>query len=740
MINPQQPIRPSPGIGSGLQKTPVGPMNLSTPVPSRPSSVADYMNQLQKPMAGGSAYQEMQNLRNKLLPRNMVKPMDLSSSIPAQIQARQKVMGKNQEIDSANRKINSEMASQGIRYTQALMQQELAERSLYTRFAVDTLQRSADRVQEIKNMKIDPARYFKDMSSWQRIVGFIGIAAAGIMHARAGYDPNEVLIGINNIIEQDVEAQTRDLEGAKFEHQQLNLLDSQRLKIMGEHIDARDKTRANAAALVMAELAEMKSYESDQRKIASYDEISKDIAKTYIKHSIAAQFQKRALAEQIDKNSSAAIAMENFENSRERKAKANPNIRYSRITQSPPGDYENSIEGQTEASGGIVPDKTPDGQYNLTPEDKREFEHSYDLKKMARNMEYMNPAQRILASMNKDWQHKQADVDAYNRRFKIKTLSGATVYPSEELLADNPKLANDLQAKHQELIGDKSLLMQALKVTSHIGGLDNYLNSKYGDQIQSEGFSSPAEAANNYRQKLKDAGAFDRDVLELSADQRKEIFDKFTIPKNKKAGDARFTKGIKEAYALTGLTTEENDEIAGPVNKTLTQIRMLAARAISIVTGEESARKSDKELAFTFLAILGSKEIDAKFASEYDFKQRFQILSHVAAQFANSAVDELNNTLDAYVDGGGNQGGLPAGAQKFAAQYHLNKPSLYQNNHWINIADQLRKTRGVEFWDSSPFGQARKKYLDGLMGYVQLNEGHLKQAAQGPLNPDTGYR
>lgn len=718
-MNPSSLMGGRPGMGQGpsFQKMPMNSMAQTSPVPQPPDNFQDYMRQLQKPLGGTSALDQMTSLRNKMMPYQNVRPFDLSSKMTTQLKAAQQVQAANQTARKQNQALIADAVAGKAKYQRALMEQHLAERAMYTRFAVDTLQRSSDRVQELRNMRVDPSRFFKDMSSWQKIVGFIGIAAAGLMHARSGYDPNEVLIGINNIIEADVQAQTRDLEAAKLEHQQMSIIDNNRLQLMATEIDARTSIRANQTALVLSEIEEMRNYDANQAKLSGYDDISKGMLKSFFGEYFKAQMAKSAIGDQMQKNGYAERMKEGFQQYQKLTIAANPASATDEVPLTFPGDK--GVEEETEANGGVPPTHDPKTGQPLSPEKRGQFSANYNLKKMAREVNELPPSQKLYSlreSGGQNWQHKMNDRDAYNNDYGMKTLTGDIVYPSLFSTASETGKTTTLGYRDEYLneVGLNGLLQRGARVYTYIGGLKELASSKVGDKIQWGDYDSQKEAAYAELKGLS--------WENTTEEQRKEIISHLRIPEGKNIGDTVYGELSQEILKMTGLTTDKNAELAGAIHSTIGEIRMLTAAAIKIVTGEEGARKSDKELAMAFLAVTAGKDISGIAFSKYNFKQRLSIIQAMAEKLSHAGVAYSNEMIKKYVSFGGSDG-LPQGLQQFSGQFHLHNPTLYKNSHIINIIDKMEKMGAPTLWgNGTPFDRARKAYLDKFRGYVEQNK------------------
>lgn len=280
-------------------KQPLDSSKIGVPVPSQPGNYQEAMMELQKPLTNtNNVLQRAMEMKNKVLPYSTMPPLDLKKALRPQITKAQEIESNNMEEITSRRKTASELTDLGMKYNQALLQQELTERGLYTKQATEMMMASQQRVNKMMEMKVDPGRFFKDMPTWHKIVGFIGIVAAGVLNARAGYDPNQAFIGINNLIEQDVQAQTRDLEWAKYEHEKIDLMDSKKLALMADTIESRNHIRSNLTALTNAYIGKVTSHLTDQSAISNSNSLRNTLYKTAGQEIIKSMFTVAALKKQ----------------------------------------------------------------------------------------------------------------------------------------------------------------------------------------------------------------------------------------------------------------------------------------------------------------------------------------------------------------------------------------------------------------------------------------------------------
>lgn len=718
MVNPTQVQQQT---GQSL----VAPMGTRVPVPPKPDNFREYMEQLASPIRQQDTQAKIQEVNNKMQPYAVAPTVNLQRALGPQVNKLLSNETANQKKKMTNTKLLAGLNQEKIKYQQALLQQELAERSLYTKYATERLQASAARVEEIKKSKIDPSRFFKDMPTWQKIIGFVGVAAAGIMHARAGYDPNEVVIGLNNLIEQDVVAQTRELEMAKWEHQQININDVKQLGAMKELISSRSHIRTNLAALVLGEITDLKNAETDQKKASELGMLHQALAKSYIQKSVEDRFKEQALSNQIKSTVQLQVQKQAAEKFAGEVANANSNVILGPVM-AQPGDQP--IDEKIMA-GLPFPDqvKTGDGQVRaLTFQEKDLYRHSASLKGHAQDLESITDPKRLDVERDKvgDWKYTIRNLDVFSGKSPIRSLQGSKIY-SNWKMPDKQRTV-----LLEERRDNMDTMKQASTVAMMLGGLPIFLNQKVGDEIDlGEYFSDVDDGLTAARRKIQEFGV--ENLANLSTEQKKELL-KAVESVNASEGSKKYN-ALKKRLADAGVSTDAQVELLKAYAAVSLNIKMLTARAIAIVTGEEGKRKTKEEQEMAMRFLTGGPELNNWAYSDLNIFQRAAIIATGASSMATAGIETENLILGELIDPG------LGGHQIEAAKYKLNDSALYKNNKVINLIRELHLNHGLNLrpTDVESFQNAIKKWYDIQSVHVQQND--LYRKSKPMPDPDGNY-
>lgn len=719
-------MTPSPNVQkqNNPAAAPVAPMGGNVPVPPRPNNFGEYMNQLQQPIKQNNIMGKLQDVQNKIQPYTTTEPVNLNAALGPQVNNLLSNEVANQKKEMTNKKALAGLNEIRIKYQQSLLQQELAERSLFTKYSTERLQASAERVQNMKNMKIDPSRFFKDMNSWQRVVGFIGIAAAGIMHARAGYDPNEVVMGINNIIEQDVIAQTRDFEMAKFEHQQININDTKQLAAMKELITGRSHIRTNLAALALGQIKDMKDAEEDQKKASELGMLHQTFAKTYIQKAVEDKFQEKAIENTIKNSLALQVREEAGKKFAGAVTAANPSIVLG-MALAPSG--EQPYDEKFMATGTMPAQiKTMQGETRPPNSDEiRNIRNSAKVKTAAQDMDQTKDPKNldIKRSLITDWRYLIRNIDPFSNQPPLRSIQGAKIYANYNL---DQKTRQTLYSERQD---NMDTMSAAAQVALMLGGLPKFMNQKVGDDIDMGNFWSDIDDDYDAVQKKINSIGYGK-FMSFSPQAREEFLKDVVPDVDVSEGSDKYTSAQKRLADL-GVSKDKQRDILKVYAATSLAIKKLTARAISIVTGEEGKRKTKEEQEMAMRFITGGEELSNIAYSDLNIFQRMQIIATGSFGMASSGIDKDNIILNQLVDPGLNNN------QVEAAKYKLNDSSLYMNNKIINLIRELQKNHGLDVrpTDVTEFQSAIEKWLSEQDIFIKQNETYRTISPH--LNPDS---
>ena len=706
MIRPNQP---GPGVQLNAQQN-------SIPMQKRPVNFAEYMGELQKPLQFGNVGQNAQDISNRLKPYHNYSAIDLKKALPDQITSFFDTDQKNVDLVKKSKQAIANHANQAIQWQKAMQQENLAEQALYTKEATEQLMRSTDRIQDIRNHKIDPSRYFKDMSTWQRIVGMIGVATAGIMHGRAGYDPNEVVVGLANLIEQDIDAQEKELDSKKWEHQQISLNDKQKLMELSKSINARRNARSNMAALVTSELNEMRKNEEDKRKIAMTDNMTRALNKYIIKKNADSFFQQKEIDMQRSRQEQFDYQLYNYKQKTQAIVKEGGQEAYHNTTPIAPGQEEHNlmmayVNAPETANSVVKPDKQQYSQeeHELARMKARPIRLARAIKAEVNPYKKRELAKSLPSFFQGDEQTQLTITFAKNA---VNTIEGQTVYLSPTSNVKEIKSVVDL---NREFMTDGARALMALNGLRKLkGGAKTDFSERMQKMVDQESIHA------SIRREYGDVESFRK----LSKSEQRKFIDKSAA---KKYNDTEVASLLDQIQTATNIHFTEEQIKENPAALAERQVevylRAMVAKAIYAMTGDKSGRVSDRDLALTYLGALGISQIKGTTLFKYNLGQHATRIDAGLEALLAKGITHENNLLSQNV---ANYSGI--GVQKMAATYDLGNPKYYKNQKSINILNQLIKNHNLARRPSSieRLNDEIEKYLDEQKVFVTENEEYFK--------------
>ena len=576
-------------------KQPLDSSKIGVPVPTQPANFQEAMVQLRKPLqSNNTVLQRAMEMKNKLLPYSTMPPLDLKKSLSNQVLNAQKIQQKNVEEVQERRKAASDLADLGIKYNQALLQQQLTERGLYTKQATEQLMASQQRANEILEMKIDPGRFFKDMPTWQKIVGFVGVVAAGVLNARAGYDPNQAFVGISNLIEQDVQEQTRDLEWAKYKDEKISMMDSKKLDLMAETLEARNHARSNLTALTAGYIKNTMAYMTDKSAISNMNSLTNTMYKTAANEMIKALIESSALKKQSEKAKQMEwinAQHEEFVKRSWARFKNNPNAMMLLGGPSRPGD----VSKVEQIRHGTLPEETKahlqqSGAYNRLVEVAKVEDEVKDIQltkgEWTRN-------EKIKAIRN--WVSAKGDVYTMNPNNAVRGLTGNYGY------------LKDMSPSELRRFRDVFNRMEPMKKLARaLIQVDGYIEMAGAVPPQEAGQDVLKTYIKPYVEKLaKDKGL---DFNSLSAKQKSDLSDEAFDQLNDEKIKDGFIKSMFKGVGI-GLTGLDKEKVQA---QHLVQLnaRIAVASVVRLISAEGGIKISDIEWARTARGVTGTDDLN----------------------------------------------------------------------------------------------------------------------------------
>ena len=212
-----------------------------------------------------------------------------------------------------------------------------ARMKLFYEQSAEHIRQSTARAQQLRDMKIDPSRYFRNKGTWASILGLMSVATTSVNMARMGMDPNQALVGITNAINQDIEAQKLEIGLAKDYNKTMDQLGVRELDLLVKGINLERVMFADKAGFVINELKELSnSVDNSMTK-----NLSINLVKDFAKHAVKEDYKKsNALVGAMDMlgNKKAHAARNNIIKNRNMEALENNEYQY----------YQYSIEEATQ--------------------------------------------------------------------------------------------------------------------------------------------------------------------------------------------------------------------------------------------------------------------------------------------------------------------------------------------------------------------------------------------------------
>ena len=179
-----------------------------------------------------------------------------------------------------------ELAYQNQQHEKVKYQELLATQSKAEQMAMQSTIEAKQRIRAIRNMRIDPSRFFKSQGSWDRILGFIGTIATGSVMKDMGLDPNMALVGIQNAIQQDIALQLQERQAAQQEHTDLTKLDKDSVVEQIQLLRSRRELYTDRAAIVADQFEEVASFIDNSEAKNALTNSQKDLNKIMLKESV----------------------------------------------------------------------------------------------------------------------------------------------------------------------------------------------------------------------------------------------------------------------------------------------------------------------------------------------------------------------------------------------------------------------------------------------------------------------
>ena len=628
-VAPQSPE----DFNAGLENTPPG---------------FDKMNPLQR----------MQHVEQRMRPFVQNPAVDMTKKLNPEFKRMMNIFAQNDKIAQENMQTLSSYAGQEAKMQMAKHQELLARRSQITKEHTLKMQESRQRWQDITDKKVNPGRFFASMNSWQKILGFVGVAAAAVMHGRAGYDPNQAFIGINNIVEMDIEQQKEDLKMAKLEAEQLDLNDTKSLELLYNDLDFEYKASNQAWSIITSELGRLRDLQDDKRKAMGIGDLYDTALKAWMKNGVDSMDKMNGVGAQWAARQQIQNQFKMF---------------YARWQ----SNLKSMGEGDLNATGGVTPPNiesvhahiartgqpmTQIGGNPVSLQGQQLQMQAYETEQLGNAIlaETDPTKQREMAMQVKDWYSTEPNGSPRDgRSFSTTNLNGARVYWNKDI---------DMKEK--------------MEISEHDKGTDTLLSNlmdAYNGTEALESIIDPAKMGGEVTENI--TGAFYQKLndfvggikLKKTTDENGNIVYE-RINKNEIIEKVRANAPdvIEKMLAGLKLAPENREEMKIALGELYLKSSIVAVRLIGLFTGEEGKRKSDKELALA-RNILGVQQLEGGLVgfSWNPTRTLSQFKSNLHT-ITNMTIDNKNRYYQQFL---GNSFG---GAQKKYSTWDRSGKNMYQ--------------------------------------------------------------
>lgn len=627
-----------------------------------PQSPEDFKTGLSQPPPGYENMNPMQrmNLLNQRMRPYIQNPaLDLKKNMNPDFGRVMKTFADNEMLYQKNMQTLSNYSHNEMNMQMAKHQELLARRSQITKQHTAKMQESRERWQDISDMKINPGRFFASMNTWQKILGFIGVAAAAVMHGRAGYDPNQAFVGINNLVEMDIAQQKEDLKMEKLEAEKLDLNDTKHLELLYKDLDFEYKANNNAWSIITGELSRLRDMQDDKRKAMGIGDLFGVALKTWMKYGTDTLDKQNGVGAQWRARNQIQNQFKMF---------------YARWNQ----NLNTMGESDLNATGGVTTPNTQDvhehidktgepmtviggNPVSLPAQELQLKGRAMDKLGTEIMLEQDPQKQAELASQVTDWystEPNNAPRDGLS--FSTVNLQGAKAYWNKDLSIKDKMEIMDHDKGTDELL---SSLMDAYNGTEALQSMID--PAKMGGEVTERITGAFYNKLNEFVSgiKLKKIGTDEEGNVQYERLDKSEIVRQ--VKENAPGVINKMLAGLK-------LAPENENELKIALGELYLKSSIVAVRLIGLLTGEEGKRKSDKELALA-RTILGVQQLEGGLIGfSWDPVQTLDQFKSNLHTITNMTVDNKNRYYQTFL---GNSFG---GAQKKFSTWDRSGKNMYQ--------------------------------------------------------------
>ena len=122
-------------------------------------------------------------------------------------------------------------------------------------------------------------------------------AVSGYAMDRMGHDPNQVLVGLNNLIDQDIEMQKADLGMAKWQYEKMDMRNAEHLENLEKEYEMEFRERGVRAAQISNLMDNLRDRVSNRSSVKRMQEIASTFLKSHIEGQMKSMLGLNAISQ-----------------------------------------------------------------------------------------------------------------------------------------------------------------------------------------------------------------------------------------------------------------------------------------------------------------------------------------------------------------------------------------------------------------------------------------------------------
>ena len=241
--------------------------------------------------AGANMVQGMQNIAKNLSAVHTTPGFNFKDSASTNLIRLQNRAKENSDAYKEAKKTSLGLMMMKTEHEGVMYQDLLSRQAAIEKLSAQNQIEARQRVRQLRAMRVDPSRFFKNQTAWENILGFVATVATGSVLRDMGLDPNMALVGIQNQIQQDVALQMQEIKAARQEHVDITKLDQDGIVEQIQLLKQRRAIYTDRSAIVKDQIEEtaglLDNSQSRDALLKLNTEISKIEGKEFVKLALA---------------------------------------------------------------------------------------------------------------------------------------------------------------------------------------------------------------------------------------------------------------------------------------------------------------------------------------------------------------------------------------------------------------------------------------------------------------------